>query len=161
MARLGGGIDPNRIVMMLIVGVLFLFLITSIINFNAISGDEKCLGKTTSNGEEKNCLTYKTESTCVDKTGCIWAVPDIFNEDLDFEETATGFFKWLIVSMAAWLAWVIVITRAGGRFDKKGLITLVIIAVILFFIYNKVLVPQLGWQPIEFAAVQLQSIVTP
>lgn len=152
------GFNPLKTVQILMVGLLFLFVISQIIDFSAISGEDKCLGQTPVGDD---CLIQKTEGTCGTQTGCVWGSPAIFREDFKYDELATGFFKWLIISMAAYLAWVTVILRTGARFDKKSLVNLVIVAVILFVLYNKVLAPQLGFDAIEFSAYQLQALVSP
>lgn len=122
--------DSNEIIKFLIVGMVFLFLITSFINFSAIGSDD----------------------------------PDakIFKSDFDYEATASGFFTLLIVGAAVWLTWNFTLGFTG-RLDKKRLVTMVIMGIALYFIYNKILVPSgfLNLEPLEFAAYQLQAVIMP
>lgn len=118
--------DASQLVLMLIVGMVFLFLITSIIDFNAINSDD----------------------------------PDakIFRENVNYEDKISQTFVWLVTGMGVYLAWIVVM-RSGGAFNRKTLITLVVLGIVLYFLYNKVIAPQLDLAPIEFAAYQLQSVV--
>ena len=86
---------------------------------------------------------------------------DVFRDNVDYGQVASQTFTWLIAGMAVWLAWSLTM-GFQGRMDKKKLLSMVIILVALYFIYNKVLVgviPDL--QPIEFAAYQMQTMFVP
>lgn len=121
------GPSASQLVLMLIVGVVFMVLITSIIDFNAINSDDE---------DAK-----------------------IFKENVDYEALGSTTFTWLITAMAMFMAWRIVMGE--GRWDRKKLVSLALTAIVLYFLYNKILAPQLDLTPIEFAAYQLQSIVAP
>lgn len=153
----GGGVEPDKVIKTLIAALLFLFVINSFINFSAISGDEKCLGLTTTGAD---CLDYETESTCIAQSGCVWEAPGIFKEDFKYDEMASGFYKFLIVGMAGWLAWTFT-SKAGGKFDRRALITVIVAVVILYILWNNFIAPQLDLEPIEFAAYQLQAMFAP
>ena len=140
---------PGEMVRLLIVGMVFLFVITSIIDFSGLTSEEEDadifkefeIVGTCSNGD------YNSKNAC-ENAGGTWTPGIIPNA-----------FTLLIVGMAIWLAWTF--TMGAGRLDRKKLIALVIMGIVLYFLWNSVLVPS-GWidiQPIEFAAAKLQSIV--
>jgi hypothetical protein len=143
--------DAEGVVKFLIVGMVVLFLITNVININAI-------GKGTCSNS-----AYTSKATCTDNSGT-WTSEDIYNDTVDYDELIPGVYKWLIVGMASWLAWTFTVGGGlTGRLDRKKFITLIVMAVILYVVYNKILVGAgfLDLPPIEFAAYQLQSIVVP
>jgi len=169
------------VVKFLIVGMVLLFLISNIINLNAF-------GK----GDCSNPV-YTTKDTC-EAASATWTSAEIYREGkctigttvhpeydtkaactapgvggkwsgVDYNDLIPQVYKWLIVGMAAWLAWLFTVGGGiTGRLNRKTFINLVIMAVVLYFVYNKVivglgLIP--GLNPIEFAAYQLQSIIAP
>jgi len=123
------GPNTNKMVQTLIVGLIFLYVITNVINFSAFGGDTVDWG---------NLITN----------------PD---SDLVFQV-----FRLLIVGMAVWLAWNVTI-GATGSLSRKKLLTMIVMGIALYYIYNSVLVPMLGGdlQPIEFAAAQLKMAIVP
>ena len=144
--------EAGGVVKFLIVGMVVLFLISNIININAF-------GKGTCDKP-----AYTTSGTCENANG-VWTSAEIFKPDVPYDTLIPQVYKWLIVGMAAWLAWKFTIGgEFEGRMDRKKFVTLAIMAVVLYFVYNKVIVGSgliPGLNPIEFAVYQLQSMMVP
>lgn len=145
------GLNPNQLVLLLIVGLVFLFVITSIIDFSSLTSEDEnaqLLKEVEFTGTCTVSTTANSKNAC-ENAGGLWTPGLIPNT-----------FTLLIVGMALWLAWSFTI-GFSGRIDRKRLLTMLIMGVALYLIWNQVLVPS-GWvdvQPIEFAAVQLQSMI--
>jgi len=146
------GPDPNNMVMLLLVGLVFLYVITSVIDFSALTSedDEAKILKDVEFSGTCSVGNHQGKNACVAASGT-WTPGLIPNT-----------FTLLVVGMALWLAWSFTI-GFGGRLDRKRVITMVIMGVVLYFIWNNVLVPSgfIDVKPIEFAAAQLQSIIAP
>jgi len=110
----------------------------------------------------------------------LWFVTSIINvnvitgkapvEELFKEVTYTGqggllttFFTVIIVGAVVFFAFKFMIGFGQGRIDRKMWITMIIMGVVLYYVWNKILVPS-GWvnlNEIEFSAVALQSLLIP
>lgn len=144
--------DANVWVKTLLIGLVFLFLITSIIDFNAFTSEAENpqYFKDVSYTGTCSILTIKDSASCIEAHGT-WT-----------KGLISQVFIYIIVAMAVWLAYTFTMGGgfAEGRFDRRRLVTLVILGVILYFLYTKVLVgllPELP--PIEFAAAHMQTMV--
>lgn len=157
--------DPNVLVVKIGLGLVILYIVTSIINFSALSNDEEtCMARIydlTDKSISNKCAAVGTEATCIADTGCVWTAPAIFRPNVDYSQLVPQTWKWIMVSIAGFFAWRM--GMGGGRWDKKKFASVILTAVILYILYAKVLQPMMpdALPTLEFAAYQLRTISPP
>jgi hypothetical protein len=123
----------DKLVLTFIVAGIMLWFITSIINVNVITGKEP--------------------------------VEELFKEVV---YTGQGgllvtLFTVVIVGAVIYFAFKLMIGFGTGKIDRKTMITMIIMGVLLYYLWNKILVPS-GWvnlKEIEFTGAVLQSMIMP
>jgi hypothetical protein len=160
------GFDTSKMVQFLIVGAIVMFALSYIIDLNAF-GKGLCSN-----------TNYKSKSTCEDADET-WDADPIFKEDVDYSGTCSNtaykdskscqdakgvwtrglignIYVWILVAVAVIITWNLAM---GGTLNRKRLVGLIVMGIMLFVLYNYVLAPQLGLDTIEFAAYQLQAMM--
>ena len=148
------GFNSDQFVRTLLLSLVFLFLITQIIDFAAI-GKSSCTYK---DGATKTCTELKNQQECVE-SHCQWQKVEIFTPPTDWAKYVGKGFLYLLVAFAVILAWRVTLT-AGGTWNKKVLMTMVLVGVSLYFLYTGVLQPMLpdAFPELAQTAYRLQAM---
>jgi len=84
----------------------------------------------------------------------------VFKEDLGYQ-TVKDSYVAILVGIAVILTWRFAMYETFGRWDRKRFITILFVGIIIYFLYTKILAPNLGLPDLSFAAYQLQAISPP
>lgn len=154
------GITTKGFLTFLIAAIAVFALVSNFINYSAIGKEPECVGTQTT------CAAITSEDSCVAATGCTWTSPEILKSDLDVTKISNQGIQWFMIIGVAML-----VLRFGfweGKWGRKEIIAVVIVAVILYFGYDRFLqpmlsnlLPGLNLPKLSQSAIQLQAIATP
>ena len=86
----------------------------------------------------------------------------IFRSDIDPDSIQNIVFQGILTAGAIWIAWFLIMRFSAGRVQRKDIISWIVIGVMLYFVYTKVIVGFLPDLPsLKSSAQALQAIIAP